>query len=289
MTSIALLMTKTLGVATLLGSVAIFGCGGTPPVGGVGGAGGGPSGNCPVPRRATASYNSGWATNAAYRGFNITYPNDGQRFGGMVIITGFLVGVSGMAEWGPYLASRGVATFLIDPPDPLSPPPVRSQALLAAVASLRTEASRPGSPLNGKLDVNNIAIGGWSMGGGGTLTAANTNPPNIKAAVALAPWEFIGYPFNRVPSLVLSGGNADILVNAGMSRNQYNSIPANTPKAYVEPAGADHFQWQRPGGAGGVSGEYTWAWLNAYMFGATECKSVISRRSNFTDFATSSL
>jgi dienelactone hydrolase len=289
MISMASLMTKALGAATLIGSVAIFGCSGTPIGGGTGGVGGGPSGSCPSPRRSTAAYSSGWQTNLAFRGFNITYPNDGQPMGGIVIITGYIVGVSGMASWGPYLAQRGLATFLIDPPGGGDFPPARAQALLAAVNSLKAEAGRPGSPLNGKLDVNNIAIAGWSMGGGGTLTAANGNPPGVKAAVAFAPWESRGYPTNRVPSLVLTGGAADSLVNHAMSRNQYDSIPASTPKAYVEPSGADHFQWQSPAGAGGVSGEYTWAWLNAYMFGATECKGVIARRANFADFATSSL
>jgi fused signal recognition particle receptor len=137
--------------------------------------------------RGTASYNFGWQTSSAFRGFNITYPNDGQPFGGMVIITGYVVGVVGMAEWGPYLASRGIATFLIDPPTAGDQPLERGLALLAALNSLRAEATRPGSPLNGKLDVDKLAIGGWSMGGGGTLLAANQNPAGVKAAVAFAP------------------------------------------------------------------------------------------------------
>ncbi|HMJ10219.1 MAG TPA: hypothetical protein VK524_02380 [Polyangiaceae bacterium] len=289
MVSIASLMTKAVGVATLLGSVAILGCSGTPPIGGTGGSGGGgPSGSCPSPSRPTGSYRSGWGTNSAFLGFNITYPSDGQAMGGIVIITGFITAVSGMAEWGPYLASRGIATFLIDPPGGGDLPAVRSRALLAALASLRSEATRSGSPLNGKLDVNRLAIAGWSMGGGGTLLTANQNPPGVKAAVAFAPWEGSSYLSDRVPSLVLAGGSADALVNHSMSRNQYNSIPASTPKAYVEPRGADHFQWQRPSGASGVAGQYTWAWLNAYVNGVSECKSVIANRS-FVDFATSSL
>ncbi len=288
MVSMASLMTKALSAATLIGSVAIFGCSGVPPInGGTGGTGPGPGG-CPTPQRSTQSYSSGWQTNPAFRGFNITYPSDGQAMGGIVIITGYIVGVSGMSSWGPYLASRGLATFLIDPPAPGDFPPTRAAALRAAVASLRAEATRAGSPLNGKLDVNNIAIAGWSMGGGGTLTLAADNPPNLKAAVAFAPWESRGYISNRVPSLILTGGAADSLVNHAMSRNQYNSIPASTPKAYVEPVGADHFQWQSPAGAGGISGTYTWAWLNAYMNGVSECKSVITNR-GFADFHTSSL
>jgi dienelactone hydrolase len=181
-------MMKAASTVTLVGSMAVLGCSGVPPVGGTGGSGSGPSGSCPTPQRGTASYNFGWQPSAAFRGFNITYPNDGQSFGGIVIITGYLLGVAGMAEWGPYLASRGLATFLIDPPGPGDEPSTRAVAMAAAVASLRAEATRAGSPLNGKLDVNKMAIAGWSMGGGGTLTLANTNPPGIKAAIGLAPW-----------------------------------------------------------------------------------------------------
>jgi triacylglycerol lipase len=291
MTSIGTLMTKAASTAVLLGSIALFGCSATPPIGGTGGTGGGPlPGGCSTPQRGTASYNFGWQTSSAFRGFNITYPNDGQPFGGMVIVTGYIVGVAAMAEWGPYLASRGIATFLIDPPTSGDQPLERGIALLAALNSLKAEASRPGSPLNGKLDVNKLAIGGWSMGGGGTLLAANQNPAGVKAAVAFAPWnQGAAYSRDRVPSLVLAGGLADILVPSLMSRSQYNSIPAGTPKAYVEVGGAEHFQWQRPAGAGAVSGDYTWAWLNAFVNGEEACKAVIARRSNFTDFATSSL
>jgi len=283
------LMTKGAGVAALVSGLALIACGPTQPAGGTGGTGGtggGGTGTCPTPTRSTASYGSGWATNPSFIGFNITYPSDGQSFGGIVIITGYIVGVSGMASWGPYLASKGMATFLIDPPGGGDFPAARSTAQIAALASLRAEASRPGSPLNGKLDVNRLAIAGWSMGGGGTLHTTETNPAGVKAAIGFAPWEGNGFPSDRTPTLILAGDNTDTLVSADMSQKEYNSIGA-APKAYVQVRGADHFQWQNPTGAGGVAGLYTWAWINSWVNGVSECNSVIAQRGTFSAFAKS--
>lgn len=292
MATIANLMSKAAGLGTLAGGLALAACSAPPPIGGTGGSGGGPGGSCPATTRPTATYNSGWATNPAFNGFAITYPNDGQSFGGIVIVTGFIAGVSSMASWGPFLASKGIAAFLIDPPTPLDDPSTRSRAQLAALQTLKAEATRPGGPLNGKLDLNNLAIAGWSMGGGGTLHSANTNPPGVKAAIAFAPWELGGsavFPADHVPTLILAGGSADALVNHGMSRGEYDSIPSGVSKAYIEISGADHFQWTSPGGASGLAGTYTWAWLNAYVNGATECKGAIQRIPQDADFASSSL
>ena len=219
------------------------------------------------------------------------YPTNAQgTFGGVVILPGFISPASMMAAWGPFLATRGMAAFIVDPPSGGDPPTTRSRAQLAALESLKAENDRVGSPLRGKLNVNAMAVAGWSMGGGGTLHSANSNPAGLKAAVAWAPWELAtNFPNARVPSIILTGGNADALVNAGMSKAEYNSIPATTSKAYVEFQGADHFQWTSPNGVSGRAGAFTWAWLNAYVNGNADCKSVIARGTGMTDFASSAL
>jgi dienelactone hydrolase len=282
------LTAKAAGIATIASGLALMAC--SAPIPGGDGTGIVVPDSCTTSKRPTQAYTSGWATNPAYQGFNITYPSDGGSFGGIVIITGYIVGVSGMANWGPFLASKGMATFLIDPPGAGDDPSARSRAQIAALASLRAEATRPGSPLNGKLDLNKLAIAGWSMGGGGTLHTASGNPPGVKAAIAFAPWELgasATFPGDRVPTLVLAGGGADALVNHGMSRGEYDSIFA-APKAYVEVNGADHFQWQNPVGAGNVAGLYTWAWINSWVNGASACNSIIANRAGtFADFAKS--
>ncbi|MBC8511147.1 MAG: hypothetical protein H8D33_05755 [Cryomorphaceae bacterium] len=63
----------------------------------------------------------------------------------------------------------------------------RKKALQDALISLKAEQSRVTSPLFNKLDTNLIALGGWSMGGGGAQLVAVENP-NIKAILAFCPW-----------------------------------------------------------------------------------------------------
>lgn len=300
MTTIFSLGLKAAGVLGVSAGLVLAGCGptgtgGTGGVGGTGGSGGsggGPAGTCPVPSHSTASYTGGWATSSAFVGGTMYYPtNMSGSFGGIVIVPGYLSPVSLMASWGPFLASRGMAAFLVDPPSSGDFPAARSSAQLAALNSLKGENTRSGSPLQGKLNLDALAIAGWSMGGGGTLHSANSNPPGVKAAVAFAPWETAtSFPSDRVPTLILAGGSADSLVSHQMSRAEYDSIPGSTPKAYAEISGADHFQWTSPSGAGSRAGTFTWAWVNAYVNGETGCKSVISQAGGgFADFATSSL
>jgi dienelactone hydrolase len=207
------------------------------------------------------------------------------------MVPGFISPIAMMASWGTFLASRGFAAILVDPPTALDLPPTRSRAQITALQSLVAEATRAGSPLNGKLDVQKLAAGGWSMGGGGTMETANTSPPlpGLKAAFPLAPWNIGGiYSRTQVPSIVFAG-TADILVPPSMARPEYDSIPAGTPKAYVEFQGADHFIFTSPNGGGGQLGSYTHAWLQVHLNGRAECKAALVRGSGMSNFLSASL
>ena len=65
-------------------------------------------------------------------------------------------------------------------------PSVRANALIDGMETIRQENSRQSSPLYQKIDTNNIAVGGWSMGGGGAQLAAKMDP-RIKAVLAITP------------------------------------------------------------------------------------------------------
>ena len=70
------------------------------------------------------------------------------------------------------------------------------------------------------------------MGGGGTLLAANDHP-EIQAVFAMEPWNpSTTYPKDTVPTLIF-GGTSDVLAGPPMPQNQYQSIPATTPKSLI--------------------------------------------------------
>jgi triacylglycerol lipase len=275
MAAVTQVVTKNAAVLGVAMGLALIGCSSGIGAGSGSAGGGGPGGgNCPTQATANAQYGSGWQTNAAFGGMAIYYPRDSQSFGGVVVVPGFISPIAMLASWGPFFATKGMAAFLVDPPTPLDQPADRAGAQVAALKSFRNEATRQGSPIAGKLDLQKLGVAGWSMGGGGTLLTAASNPEGVKAAVGWAPWNLLpGGAATRTPTMILTGGNGDALVSASMSYAQYQSIPASTPKAYYEWT-TDHFQWTGPGAVGGRGGTLTWAWFHGFIDGVEECKAV---------------
>ena len=153
-------------------------------------------------------------------------------------------------QWGTFLASHGFVVMMVDTAangaaNTGVQPPARATGLMEAVTTLKGENTRSGSPLVGKLDTARIAIMGHSMGGGGTLLAANTHP-ELKAAIGLCPWNpGVTYPTDTVPSLFFDG-TADVLVSPAAATAEYQSIPTTTPKVYAEFNGGTHFVANTP-------------------------------------------
>jgi triacylglycerol lipase len=261
--------------------------------GGVQGGSGGSSGNAtggssggtgPDPTSTTAStkgtctvqtYTAGIATAADYTTPTIYYPSDCPTpFAGVVIIPGFTEVQAQINQWGTFLASHGFAVMMIDSAasgvaNTGVAPASRAMGLAEGVTNLKAENARSGSALMGKLDTTLMAIMGHSMGGGGTLIAANTHP-ELKAAIGLCPWNPGGtYPTDTIPTLFFDG-NADILVGSSQSSAEYMSIPTTTEKVYAEFSGGSHYVANTPlGGAATdvVVARIGLSWLEVHVLG----------------------
>ena len=174
----------------------------------------------------------------------------------IAIVPGFTAPESSIADWAPFLASWGIVTMTFGTSNPSTgasdtsvQPPVREAALIDALTTIKGENTRSGSPLNGKLDLTRLAVAGWSMGGGGTLLAANTHP-ELKAVFAMEPWNpSTTYPMDTVPTLIFAG-TADGLAGPPMPQNQYMSIPSTTPKILYEVMGGSHYVSTSPTNSG---------------------------------------
>jgi dienelactone hydrolase len=221
-----------------------------------------------------------YAANASVRMTNaydvtsahIYYPtNATPPFAAIDVVPGFTAAESSIANWGPFLASWGfvVMTFGTSNPSTGAPdtsvlPPVRADALIDALTTIKDENTRSGSPLVGKLDLNRLAVAGWSMGGGGTLIAANAHP-ELHAAMGLCAWNPNGtYPMDTVPTLMF-GGTADGLAGPPMPQNQYMSIPATTPKELYVVNGGPHQVANDPAGQGGNIGRIGLSWMKVFL------------------------
>ncbi|WP_436498225.1 dienelactone hydrolase family protein [Actinokineospora sp. HUAS TT18] len=192
-----------------------------------------------------------------FGGGTLTYPTDTSQgtFGAVVVTPGFL---SPEIKWyGPRLASQGFVVLTIATNTVWDPPATRATEMLAA---LRFLVER--SPAKNRIDGARLALMGHSMGGGGTLEAAEAYPA-LKAAIPLEPWDMgKTFPAVRTPTLIV-GGQSDWIASVGQHAIPfYESIPAGVNKAYVELAGGSHFVPMSPNV---TIAKYSIAWLKRFV------------------------
>ena len=201
-------------------------------------------------------------SNAATPGFGagtIYYPTDTSQgtFGAVAVAPGFTATQSSIAWLGPRLASQGFVIFTIDTNSTFDFPSSRADQLKAALDYLvNTSAVRT------RIDRNRLAVMGHSMGGGGTIEAANERP-SIKAAIPLTPWHGTkSWPNLTVPTLVVGAQNDSVAPVGSHSIPFYNSMSTSLDKAYLELAGASHFA---PNSSNTTIARYSIAWLKRFV------------------------
>ncbi len=168
--------------------------------------------------------------------------NKGDDFGGVVVAPGFIERQENIQWWGDHLASHGYAVLVIDTNEPRDNPAIRAEALMAGVNLLRTENTRMGSSLRGKIIEDRMAIMGHSMGGGGTLLAANEHSAELKAAIPFTPWlPDADFSSVTVPTLLIAGEIDRIASVADHARPHYETLTAASPRMYMEIKGGNHF------------------------------------------------
>jgi dienelactone hydrolase len=178
-------------------------------------------------------------------------------FGGVAIAPGFLAPGSTLSWLAKRVASHGFVVILIDTLRRGDGPTLRSQQLLAALDYLGTA-----SAARTRVDADRLSVMGHSMGGGGTIEAANARP-TLKAAVPLTPWHSVkSWPQLRVPILVV-GAEADTTAPpAEHAEPFYEGMSAAPEKAYLELDDADHRAPIRPDTGIGVQSV---AWLKRFV------------------------
>ena len=97
------------------------------------------------------------------------------------------------------------------------------------------------SSVRSRIDSSRVAVSGHSMGGGGTLAAADERS-SLQAAVPLQPWHSDKtWQGIDVPTMII-GAESDSVASVGSHAEPfYDSIPSSTEKAYVELNNESHF------------------------------------------------
>lgn len=186
---------------------------------------------------ATSSTTVSGAGVTGFGGGRIFYPTSTSEgtFGAVVIAPGFTATSGSYASLAARVASHGFVTFAIDTNSTLDFPDSRGQQILAALDYLTRS-----SPVRTRIDASRLAVAGHSMGGGGTLAAANSRS-SLQAAVALQPWHSTKSWSNiRVPTMIIGAQSDTVAPVTSHSEPFYTSIPATSEKAYVELSGENH-------------------------------------------------
>ena len=193
-------------------------------------------------------------------------PEPPERSAGVVLVPGFMAPERSMSRWGPFLASHGFVVMTIGTNGFGDNPDARGAALVDGMVTLRAENERAESPLFGRLDPDRIAVGGWSMGGGGAQVAA-TLDPSIKAVLAFCPWKPRPLVTHDVPVFFLGAekdGPAPVRKHA---LPHFERLDDATPKLLYEVRGAGHNLPMNPRYADGDVGRFTLAWLKIFVDG----------------------
>ena len=205
-----------------------------------------------------------------YDGSTIYYPkNTSGLLASIIIIPGYLNLELSIQAWGPFLASHGVVCMTIGTNSVFDEVIDRKEALKDALISLKAEQVRINSPLFNNLDTNLIALGGWSMGGGGAQLVAVENP-NIKAILAFCPWidpaTISPALINHSTPIILFSGQIDIVAPPAVHTDvQYNYTPNTTKKLMYEVFGGNHTIANTPLGGFGEVGRMGLSWLKKYL------------------------
>lgn len=194
-----------------------------------------------------------------FGGGTIYYPTSTSEgtFGGIAIAPGYTASKSSMAWLASRLASHGFVVFNIDTITTADQPASRGRQLLAALDYLVQSSSAAS-----RVDAGRLGVMGHSMGGGGTLEAANSRP-QLQAAVPLTAWNLTkNWSGIRVPTLIVGAENDSIASVSLHSKPFYNSIPASSEKAYLELDGASHFA---PNSSNTTIAKYSISWLKRFV------------------------
>ncbi len=202
-----------------------------------------------------------------YLGATIYYPtNATPPFASIAIIPGFSALPSSVAEWGPFYASHGIVTIIIGTNSLFDFPEARAFALLDALETIKQENTRVSSPLEGALNLDQLAVSGWSMGGGGAQRAAVLDE-TLAGVVALCPWLPNPQLNHQVPVLIFSGEDDTVAPPSQHADIHYNTTPTTTDKLLFEVANGDHSVANSPNGGGGTVGKLALSWLKLYVEG----------------------
>jgi hypothetical protein len=195
----------------------------------------------------------------------VYYPKDGKPPYAAVAVSDGFIGTGGCGrtqtdQWGPLYASWGIVTMIVNTGSS-DQPNVRGRALTKGIAAFKTENTKSGSPLEGKL-AGRYGTSGFSMGGGGTSYASQADK-TLLSSVAIMPWGPVTSGVT-VPTLVICGSSDGTAPCSSHGNPLYRGIGDSTPKMRVQVSSGHSGQ---PTAGMSKSGQYGLAFQKVFLEG----------------------
>jgi dienelactone hydrolase len=181
---------------------------------------------------AVTSYAEGLA-DAGYASAVVYVPKDARaaRLPATSLVGGYTNTKEDVVWMAEQLASHGYIVLAFTPTNNFSGDAgIWAQGHQAALRKLTAEDGRQGSPIFGKVDRERLGLVGFSMGGAGTVIAANSMP-EVRAAIALCAYR------PETPSgssaLMMITGTADTVADPGAIEAAYASMTSDASHALL--------------------------------------------------------
>ena len=241
-----------------------------------------------------------------YLAATVFYPIDAlPPYASIVIVPGAFSAETTLHQWGSYYASYGFIAMTIGINDYFNDDMSDlAYSLLDAIEVLKQENSRLESPILNKVDIDNFATSGWSIGGGSAQYAA-TIDSSLRAIIALNPglaiqdYENCDNPdydyYCLVPEHLNHTSPVLIISSEGDIENptdtdaavHYNYTPESTTKMLFELEGGNHETGLNPNAGSGQLGEKVIDWLNYHLLDNLDyCDTLLNIPSSATQFYT---
>jgi dienelactone hydrolase len=183
-------------------------------------------------------------------------------------------------DWiSKHLASHGFIVFAMTPLNNLGFNDTWVTAHQAGISMLKSENTRTGSKIKGKVNTAKLQVCGYSKGGGGAVLAANNLGSGLAALQAMAPYmdSYLNSLSNVKAKAALYTGSLDVIASPDGVVSQYNLIPASTKKLLVKYNGVDHLAWISDMNLGGLRKYYITAWMYYNLSGVTTYNPTVNK------------
>ena len=197
----------------------------------------------------------------------VYYPTNSNRtkFPVSTLSGGFSNTKEDMVWLAWHLASHGFAVIVFTPTtNNTLDPNIWATGHKGAINTIKAENGRSGSPLRDKVDLEHLAVSGFSMGGAGTIVAANELGTTVQAAVPICAFS-PAQVTTSVPTLFMTGSN-DVIANPISVINAYQGKSSGT-KALTNFAGMSHFDVYSTSPQQRNIARYMTAWYQVQLMG----------------------